>query len=80
MSASIIICANSKEQTEKRNTYKKYAKANGTFMRVERDTVVLKGGNSVTFVVNEAPEIDDEHLPKEAFDETARKAARDMME
>jgi hypothetical protein len=44
MSASIILCADTKEQTEKRNAYKKFAKDNGTFLKVERNTVVLQAG------------------------------------
>jgi hypothetical protein len=76
--SSIIICANSKEQTDKRNKYKKLAKEQGTFSRVVENTVVLTDGSRVSFVLgDEATEFDDEHLPPEAFDEDYQKAARD---
>jgi hypothetical protein len=60
MSASIIICADAKEQTEKIHAYKKFAKDNGTFAKVVKNTVVLKGGDSVSFVIEDAPKMDDE--------------------
>jgi hypothetical protein len=60
MSASIILCADAKEQTEKRNAYKRFAKGNGTFVRVERNTVVLTGGDSVSFVIEDAPKMGEE--------------------
>jgi hypothetical protein len=62
MSASIILCADAKEQTEKRNAYKKFAKGNGTFVKVDRNTVVLKGGDSVSFVIEDVPKMDEEPI------------------
>ena len=67
MNVSIIICENRKDLDEKRNTFKKYAKEKGIFLKVERDTVICRN-QAVTFVVEEI-EIDDEHLPDTAFKE-----------
>lgn len=69
MNPSIIICADTKEQTEKRNQFKKFAKEKGVFLKVERNTVICKNNRAVSFVVEEPMEFDDEHLPDEAFKE-----------
>jgi hypothetical protein len=64
-------CNDQIDLEERRNKAKKAAKEAGTFMRCEGDSVLLKNGDKITFV------IDDEHLPPEAFDEKYQRMARD---
>lgn len=58
----IVYCANQKEIDEKRTSFKALAKREGQFLRVEQNTVFLKGGKAVTFIIEQAADIDDETL------------------
>ncbi len=65
---SIIICADKKEQAEKRNKYKKHVKEKGLFVRVDHNTVILNNGRTVSFIIEKLADFDDEHLPDKAFE------------
>ncbi|MFA5423154.1 MAG: hypothetical protein WC374_04795 [Phycisphaerae bacterium] len=56
-----VKCLDEKDREEKRVARKKQAKIDGEFLRCEGNTILLTGGDRITFV------IDDEHLPPEAF-------------
>ncbi len=58
----IITCSDQKELDDKRNSFKALAKREGQFLRVEQNTVVLKGGKAVTFVLDESLDLDDETM------------------
>lgn len=65
-----IPCEDRREVEDRRNQFKKMCKVDGTFLKVERDTVILRDGSRYTFVIEPTvPEIDDESLPPEAFKE-----------
>ena len=64
---SIIICADEKEQQDKRNAFKKRAKAEKLFVRVVRNTVVLNNGRAVTFVVEDV-DVYEDYMPDGAFE------------
>jgi hypothetical protein len=66
-----VKCLDHKDVEEKRVARKKQAKIDGEFLRCEGNTILLTGGDCITFV------IDDEHLPPEAFDPEYQKKARD---
>lgn len=63
-----IPCKNQGDLEAKRNAKKRELKEAGTFSRAKKNTVYDTHGNTFTFYIEaEAPDIDDESLPKEAF-------------
>ena len=63
-----IKCEDERDLEQRRDTFKGKMKEENLFMHCDRNTIILKNRSRYTFVVKPSvPDIDDEHLPKEAF-------------